>query len=70
MQTKDFYTNYLDWDSLVVGGVDTRDYPDFVDSYIEYAEWSDGSELTSDQLDQLNDYFPEVVQELAMESLV
>ena len=35
-------------------GIDTRDYPDFCDAYICYAE-KDGRPLTEDELDKLNE---------------
>lgn len=41
-------------DSVEVEGIDTRDYPDFTDAFISYAEL-DGVPLTEDQLDDLNE---------------
>lgn len=35
--------------------VNTRDYPDFCDSFITYAEHLDGTPLNDDELDELND---------------
>jgi len=35
-------------------GVDTRDYPDFCDAFVSWAEWDDGQELTEAELDELN----------------
>lgn len=43
-------------DNIEVDGIDTRDYPDFVDAFISYAE-IDGVELTDEQLDELNDNY-------------
>lgn len=44
--------------SSVVAGIDTKDYPDFVDAYIESAEVEDGDgtvrEATEAELDQIN----------------
>ena len=34
--------------------MDPNDYPDFVDAYISFALWNDGSELTGSELDKLN----------------
>lgn len=31
------------------------DYPDFCDAYISAASWEDGTELTDDELDKLNE---------------
>ena len=36
-------------------GVDLRDYPDFCDAYLVSAEMADGTELTEEQIDYLND---------------
>jgi len=38
-----------------VADVDTKDYPDFCDAYIEEAEWEDGTSLTDDELEELNE---------------
>jgi hypothetical protein len=40
--------------SIDVDGIDTRDYPDFCDAYICYAE-IDGEPLTEVELDQVNE---------------
>ena len=40
----------VDLNTLEVDGVDSNDYPDFVDSYITYAEYSNGKKLTDDEL--------------------
>tara|TARA_B110000503_G_scaffold47549_1_gene77481 strand:+ start:361 stop:552 length:192 start_codon:yes stop_codon:yes gene_type:complete len=37
-----------------VDGIDTIDYPDFVDAFISYATYN-GIEMTDEQLDTLND---------------
>ena len=34
--------------------INTKDAPDFCDSYITYAEYEDGSELTEKEIDELN----------------
>ena len=39
--------------NIELGGIDTNDYPDFVDAFIESAE-IDGVELTDSELDELN----------------
>ena len=39
-----------------IEGIDTRDYPDFVDAHITAAYWKDtGEELTEEELDLVND---------------
>tara|TARA_R110001632_G_C11159755_1_gene398372 strand:+ start:189 stop:374 length:186 start_codon:yes stop_codon:yes gene_type:complete len=40
--------------NIHVDGIDSNDYPDFVDAYIYSAEY-DGVEMTDDQLDELNE---------------
>jgi hypothetical protein len=45
-------------------GVDTRDYPDFCDAFIDYAEYEDGTPLTEDELDAIpSDVFYEKLME-------
>ena len=56
--------------SLEVDGVDSTDYPDFCDAYFSYGEYKDGTELTDDELEQLTYACPEMVNEMAFESLV
>jgi len=60
-----------DVENLGVDGVDTRDYPDFCDAYFSEG-WhiAEDRELTEDELIQLGDDYPEIVNELAYESLI
>lgn len=39
----------IEWDN-----VDARDYPDFCDAYVSYAEHENGEPLTPDELDSLD----------------
>ena len=56
--------------NVVIANIDMEDYPDFVDAYVESAEWADtGLTLTDRQIDQLNEYETEFVQEEAHKSL-
>jgi hypothetical protein len=57
----------LDLRSIELDGVDTRDYPDFCDAFITYAEAKDGTPLTSEQLELLNED-SELIQMLAHDS--
>ena len=41
-------------DNIEVDGINTRDYPDFCDAFISYADY-DGRPMTDDELDELND---------------
>jgi hypothetical protein len=40
--------------NVFVGGIDTEDYPDFCDAYIESADYED-REMTDEELDILNE---------------
>jgi len=52
--------------SFEVQDVDPRDYPDFCDAFIAYAEWEDtGEPLNEEDLNRLNEQYPELVNELA-----
>jgi len=59
----------VDYASLQVDGVDSRDYPDFSDAYISQASFVDGTDLNDDELDQLMDQHGEIANELAFDSL-
>lgn len=52
-----------------VDGVDRTDYPDFCDAYFCSAEYADGIKLTDDELDELTDANPDVVNAMAVETL-
>jgi hypothetical protein len=41
--------------SIEIEGIDTNDYPDFVDAYITYAEYEDGTPLTEEELIKLEE---------------
>ena len=41
-------------EAVEVDGIDMKDYPDFCDAYIDYAE-IDGVELTDDQYEEVNE---------------
>ena len=54
---------------LEVDGVDPKDYPDFCDAFF-YCGEIDGRELTDDELDKLGEDYPEILNEMAYESLI
>ena len=54
---------------LEVEDVDSSDYPDFCDAFFSYGE-IDGRELTEDELIQLGEDYPEILNEMAYESLI
>lgn len=45
----------IDFSSLQVDGIDTKDYPDFSDAFICYGEYTDGTPLEEVDLQALND---------------
>ncbi len=48
--------DYLKITNVQVDGIDTGDYPDFVDAFITYAEY-DGVEMTDEQLEEINEHY-------------
>jgi hypothetical protein len=59
----------VDMRSLEIENVDSRDYPDFSDAYISRASFTDGTDLSDQEMDQLNDEHGDLVHELAYDSL-
>lgn len=61
---------FKDTENVVIAGVWKPDYPDFVDAYFEggYIK-ATGEPLTDEQLAELTDKYPEVVNQMACESL-
>ena len=54
----------VDINSIEIEDIDMRDYPDFSDAFIAYAEDDKGNELDSDQIDFLNDEHYDIINEL------
>ena len=46
--------DYRKINNVQIGGLDTEDYPDFCDAYIESADYGD-REMTEEELDVLNE---------------
>ena len=59
----------VDTNSIEIDGVDPNDRPDFADAYISYAEYEDGTPLTDGELDELTSEMPDLVNQLANDSL-
>lgn len=53
--------------SVELEGVDTKDYPDFVDAYVSAANYVSGQPLSDDELENLNTNHAEYVQQKAHE---
>lgn len=61
--------NFEDLENIEIDGVDSKDYPDFCDAYIAYAECN-GIPLTDYQLKQAAEDYPSKVSEIAYKSLM
>jgi hypothetical protein len=59
----------VDMASLSVEDVNPRDYPDFCDAYMIGGLYEDGTELTDEEMNELNDKYPDIVNEMAYASL-
>jgi len=57
--------NVQELTNIQVADVFMNDYPDFVDAYIDSAEWKSGQKVTDLELDEINDYHSEFVQDCA-----
>jgi hypothetical protein len=51
---KNLKLDYSKIENVELNGIDTSDYPDFSDAYIESAEY-EGRQMTDEELDILND---------------
>ena len=60
---------FVNWCSLEVEGVDTRDYPDFCDCWISYGEWADGTPLTESELEDIPEEYSDLAYEVAIDSI-
>jgi hypothetical protein len=54
---------------IQVDDINTSDYPDLCDAFISYAEHADGTPLTENELDYLNENHGEFVHTQALERL-
>jgi len=61
--------NGIDFKSFEMEDVCSRDYPDFADAFISYAEYHNGKPLTDDEIEQLNDEHSDIVYEAALDSI-
>ena len=50
-------------------GVDYKDYPDFCDAFVSYAEHEDGTPLTEVELDSFNEVSKDIVHQLLWEHI-
>ena len=59
----------VDYSSLEVDGVDSRDYPDFSDAYFSSGYFTDGTSMSDEDLDQLTNTHGEMLYDKAYDSL-
>ena len=59
----------IDKNSIELEDVDGNDYPDFSDAYISSATFEDGIPLSEEELEELNNKYPELVNDMAQEYL-
>ena len=55
-------------DNVQLDGIDTNDYPDFVDAYIVSADY-DGNKMSDDMIDYINENLSEFVYECVLNEL-
>jgi hypothetical protein len=56
----------VDLSSLQIGGIYLDDYPDFCDAYFSEGKRLDGTKLSDDEIERLTDDFPDMVNEMAL----
>jgi hypothetical protein len=56
--------------TIQIDGIDTNDYPDFVDAYIGNASFVDGTPLSDDQCLALSQNYPQVVSDNIQDQLI
>jgi len=62
--------NIYDLRDVVIDGICIDDYPDFVDAYISEAIDANGNPLSYEQLEELTNDNPEIVQQMAHEEIM
>ena len=56
-------------ENLEIDDVDTNDYPDFCDAFFSHGEIN-GRELTEDELEELAEDYPDVLNQMALEHYI
>lgn len=60
----------VNMNSLEFDDIFKWDAPDFCDAYVDYAEFEDGTELTEDEIELMEDKFYSEVREALYNSLI
>ena len=58
----------VDITTIEVDNISASDYPDFSDAYASKAQFTDGTELTDDQLSMLDDKYSYLINNAAVDS--
>ena len=58
----------VDMKTCEVDDINPRDYPDFCDAYISYAEYANGEELDDEALEKLNDEAGDWINQYCLEN--
>lgn len=45
----------IDYSTVQFEDIDTNDYPDFCDAFVSYAEYTDGTPVSDEDLEKLNE---------------
>lgn len=59
----------IDWTSMELAGIDTKDYPDFADAYIQSMDYIDGTPIPDEELDRITCEYSDLVYEAVLKSL-
>lgn len=56
--------------TIEVAGIDHHDYPDYADAYVSHAQYADGTDLSDEELELLQDQYPDVVYDVISDSVI
>ena len=59
----------INLNSIEVAGIDMSDFPDFADAYVEAASYLDGTPLSDDEMDALQDKYPAEIHSIILDSI-
>lgn len=55
--------------SVYFEGIDSKDHPDYVDSFISYAEFENGTALTEEECETLMELYPEELYDIMWDQM-
>ena len=59
----------VDTSTIEIDGIYTDDHPDYCDAYVTKACFIDGKSLDEDELMEFEESYPEIIDQMAFESL-